>query len=280
MATEIAFLMERAYDAETDRGLEVIRYDYGEPGVGDLLGADQLLADIDSFTVDYVMTVQSKKLPVKRVISLADVVPDGLPGAALGGALPVRHRARRLRPCAPRDVPVQAAQRRARPRRDHERDRRSRGSLRNVGVSRFRRKDGSIVSRAYPGDVMPISQYDVRGDALLFRFDPNELRAFELNGIDALWQLDLPPGANDFDSGDLLDVQLVVYYDGFFDPGLEATVRAGAAGLRRRRSRGFRSRWSCPTSCSSSRATAARRSTSRSRCSRAARRIAAERTSR
>ena len=28
MATEIAFLMERAYNAETERGLRVIRYDY------------------------------------------------------------------------------------------------------------------------------------------------------------------------------------------------------------------------------------------------------------
>ena len=93
-------------------------------------------------------------------------------------------------------------------------------------MSRFRRADGSIVSRTYPADVMPISQYDVRGDALLFRFNPNELRAFELNGIDALWQLDLPQSANGFDLSDLLDAQLVLYYDGFFEPGLEAAVRA------------------------------------------------------
>ena len=224
-ATEIAFLMERAYDAETDRGLEVIRYDYGEPGVGDLLGADQLASDIDSFTVDKVMMVQSKKLPVKRVISIAQSYPMAFQALRSAGrcrfgtelvdfdrAHPGMHLCK-LRNVELVLVGITSATEIA-------------GSLRNVGISRFRRKDGSIVSRAYPGDVMPISQYDVRGDALLFRFDPNELRAFELNGIDALWQLDLPPGANGFDTGDLLDAQLVVYYDGFFDPALEATVRA------------------------------------------------------
>ena len=125
------------------------------------------------------------------------------------------------------------------------------GTLRNVGVSRFRRADGSIVSRMYPGDVMPISQYDVRGDALLFRFNPNELRAFELNGIDALWQLDLPQSANGFElsrparrpARHLLRRLLRSRAGGRRARG---TCRPPAA--RRGRSRW---RWSCPTSCSS-----------------------------
>ena len=33
----------------------------------------------------------------------------------------------------------------------------------------------------------------IRQDALAFRFNPNELRLFENNGIETLWQLDLPP---------------------------------------------------------------------------------------
>jgi hypothetical protein len=225
LAVELAFLMERAYNAETERGLQVVRYDYGEPGVGELLGADRLLLDIESFTADYVMTVQSKKLPVKKVISISNAYPMAFQqlrarGRCLFGTefadFDRAHPGMHL--CKVRNVElvlvgITSATAVG-------------GSLRNVGVSRFRRADGSIVSRTYPGDVMPISQYAVRNDALLFRFDPNQLRAFELNGIDALWQLELPQGANGFELSDLLDAQLVIYYDGFFDPGLEASVRA------------------------------------------------------
>ena len=69
---------------------------------------------------------------------------------------------------------------------------------------------------------MALSQYDMRQDALAFRFSPNDLRLFENNGIATLWQLDLPPSANDFDFDEILDVQLVLYYDGFFSPALGA----------------------------------------------------------
>jgi hypothetical protein len=224
-AIEIALLTERAYNAETERGLQLIRYDYTDAGVGELLGADRLLADVDSFTADYITTVVSKKLPVKKVISIADDCPMAFQQLRTRGVcrFPTEFATfDRQHPglylCKLRNVElalvgITTASSVA-------------GSLRNVGVSKFRREDGSIVARTYPADVMPLSQYSVRGDALLFRFNPNDLKAFELNGIDTLWQLDLPPGANRFDIGDLLDVQLVLYYDGYFSPALEASVKA------------------------------------------------------
>jgi hypothetical protein len=100
------------------------------------------------------------------------------------------------------------------------------GTLRNVGVSRFRLSDGSVVSRLYPADVMPLSQYEMHADALAFRIDPKDLRLFENNGIDTLWRLDLPLDANDFDLAEILDVQLVLYYDAHFSPTIETAVRA------------------------------------------------------
>jgi hypothetical protein len=93
-------------------------------------------------------------------------------------------------------------------------------------VSRFRNSAGAVVERLYPPDVMALSQYDIRQDALAFRFNPNELRLFENNGIETLWQLDLPLDANDFDYSDILDVHLVLYYDGFYSPQLESQVRS------------------------------------------------------
>ena len=95
------------------------------------------------------------------------------------------------------------------------------GTLRNIGLSKFRRRDGSIVEQVYPADVMPLTDYDVRQDAMVFQLSANELRLFENNGIATVWQLDVPQHSNTFDLGQILDVQLVLYYDGFFDPALE-----------------------------------------------------------
>ena len=41
-----------------------------------------------------------------------------------------------------------------------------------------------------------------------------------------MWQLDLPRSTNTFDLRQILDIQLVIYYDGFFDPGLETQIKA------------------------------------------------------
>lgn len=225
MATEIAFLMERAYNAETGRGLAAIRYDYQSTASGNLMGADLLLADIDAFTHDYLTTIQSKKIPVKITLSLADAFPTQFQQLLSHGRCTFgthftdfdrRHPGlylAKIRNVELMFVGLSGLGGLA-------------GTLRNIGVSRFRAADGSVNERLYPADVMVLSHYDIRTDALAFRFSPNELRLFENNGIETLWQLDLPPDANDLDYRDLLDVQLVLYYDGFFSQPLEAQLRA------------------------------------------------------
>lgn len=225
MATEIAFLMERAYNAETERGLKVIRYDYQNTQSGNLMGADILAADIDLFTLDLLTNIKTKKIPVKKSISLADSYPMQFQSLKQTGKClfqtsfsdfdrehPGLYLAK-IRNVEVVFVGITGAPSIA-------------GTLRNSGTSRFRASDGTIVERVYPADVMVLSQYEIRQDALAFRFNPNELRLFENNGIETLWQLELPMDANDFDYSEILDVYLTVYYDGFFDPTLEANVKA------------------------------------------------------
>ena len=61
----------------------------------------------------------------------------------------------------------------------------------------------------------------------MFRFSPNDLRLFENNGIATLWQLDLPLTPTTSTSPTLLDVQLVLSFDGVLRPGARvATVLA------------------------------------------------------
>ncbi len=225
MATQIALLMERAYNAETERNVHIIRSNYSLTETNNLMRADQLLVDIDSFTYDYITTVRTKKIPVKQIISLASSYPMTFYQLKTTGRCFFQTELAdfdRMHPgmylCKLRNVELvfvglgditSLA-----------------GSLRNVGVSRFRSENGDVFKRLYPSSVMALSQYDIRQDALSFRFNPNELRLFENNGIDTLWQLDLPFNANDFDYEDILDIQMVIYFDGFFSPSLEKTIVA------------------------------------------------------
>jgi hypothetical protein len=225
MATAVALLAQRAYNAETGRNLNVIRGDYTHSATDNLMGADFLSLDLDTFTYDYVTTTKTKKAPVKRIISLADNFPYAFSRLRSTGHSSFQTELAmfdRQTPgmylCKIRNVElvfvgvtqVNVA-----------------GSLRNIGSSRFRTSDGTMVTRLYPADVMPLSAYEIRQDALAFRINPNDLQLFENNGIDTLWQLDMPLSANDIDFGSIIDVQLVLYYDGFFDPALEAKITAG-----------------------------------------------------
>jgi hypothetical protein len=224
MATAVALLAQRAYNAETGRNLNVIRGDYTHSATDNLMGADVLSLDLDSFTYDYVTTTKTKKAPVKRIISLADNFPYAFNKLRTKGTCMFQTELSmfdRQTPgmylCKIRNVElvfvgvtqVSLA-----------------GSLRNIGASRFRQVDGTVVTRLYPADVMPLSSYEIRQDALAFRVNPNDLQLFENNGTDTLWQLDLPLSANDMDLGSIIDVQLVLYYDGFFDPVLETQIKA------------------------------------------------------
>jgi hypothetical protein len=225
MAIETAMLMERAYNAETERGLSIIRFDYGKAATSDLLAADRLRADIDYFTLDHITTIKPKKSPVKKTISVADAFPMSFQQLKTTGQCFFQTEMAQfdrehpgLYLCKLRNVEllfvgITGATSIG-------------GTLRNVGVSRFRLGDGTIVARNYSSDVMPLSQYDLRQDALAYRFSPNDLRPFENNGIDTAWQLELPRGANDFDFDTILDVVLVLYYDGLFSPTLEAAVKS------------------------------------------------------
>jgi hypothetical protein len=225
MATEMAFLTERAYNAETGRGIHAVQYDYSRTSSGNLLGADLLLADVDYFTYDLITTTKTRKQPIKTTISLADSYPVQFSSFASTGVLMFEtaledfDRAQpglylaKLRNVEVTLIGVTSATTVS-------------GTLRNVGVSRFRASDGSIVERLYPADVMVLSQFDLRADALVFPFTPNDLRLFENNGVATSWQLELPASANDFDVSDIVDVHIGLYYDGFFDPTLETQVRA------------------------------------------------------
>ncbi|MEM9550866.1 MAG: hypothetical protein AAGA05_06810, partial [Pseudomonadota bacterium] len=223
-AIEIATLMEKAYEAETGRDLRKIKFEYGLDHINGLLGAEALLLDIDYFTLDHART-RSKRAPMRQSISVADNFPVAFEQLLSTGTAmfetTLEHFERRypgfylqkVKQVEVRVVGLTGTEG-------------LHGTLRNVGLSQVRHKSGGIENQIYPGDVMPLSEYDVRHDAIVFQHDPKDLRLFENNGVATMWRLDLPLATNTFDLRHILDVQLIISYDGFFDAGLESTVVA------------------------------------------------------
>ncbi|MEF7615718.1 hypothetical protein V4F39_17525 [Aquincola sp. MAHUQ-54] len=224
MAVEVAVLMEKAYEAETGRDLRKIKLDYGLDQLNGLLAADALLLDIDYFSLDFVRT-KSKKAPMKQTLSLADQFPMAFDQLVRSGRAlfetTLEHFDRRYPGFYLQKVKqvellfVGLAGTEG-----------VHGTLRNIGLSKFRRRDGTVADQVYPADVMPLTDYDVRQDAVVFQLSANELRLFENNGIATVWQIEVPKHSNTFELSQILDVQLVMYYDGFFDPNLERSVVA------------------------------------------------------
>lgn len=224
MAIEVATMMEKAYEAETGRDLRKIKFEYGLDHLNGLLGAEALLLDIEYFTLDFVRT-KSKKAQLKQSISLADHFPMAFSRLLQTGRTffetTLEHFDRRypgfylnkVKQVEAVFVGLTGTEG-------------VHGTLRNIGLSQFRNKSGAIVNQTYPADVMPLSEYNVRQDAIVFQLDSKELRLFENNGVATMWQLDLSRATNTFDLSQILDIHLVIYYDGFFDAGLEQQILA------------------------------------------------------
>lgn len=224
MAIEVATLMEKAYEAETGRDLRKIKFEYGLNHLNGLLGAEALLLDIDYFSLDYVRT-KAKKAQMKQTISLADHFPMAFERLLQTGRTffetTLEHFDRRypgfyLQKVKQAEVVFVGL----------GGSEGVHGTLRNIGLSQFRTKSGAIVNQTYPADVMPLSEYNVRQDAIVFQLDSKELRLFENNGVATMWQLDLPLATSTFDLRQILDIQLVISYDGFFNAGLEQQILA------------------------------------------------------
>ena len=226
MGIHAAFLMERAYNTENDRDLRRIRFDYADPGgAAELTAGDSLLLDIDSFTNDLLLNVKGRQNQVRHVISLADFAPQAffefretgtleytIPMAEIERSYPgtYLHRVQSV------EVEIEGLQV----------PEGINGSLEHLGISSWRRSDGTIQSRVSAPESLVLSGFDLRRDSALFRVDANRLRVFENAGTAGSWRLQVPPSSNDVDYTSLFDVRIVYYFLCLHDTQLEAQIRA------------------------------------------------------
>jgi hypothetical protein len=254
MAIRTARLMQRAYNFETDQTLRWIKADYSTGEVKGLLGAEALMADIQSFSFDLITSRATKPQAVKQMISLYNqygfafenqLRKTGVmefqtrledfdlyyPGTYSGRIEGVEVNIIGVLP--PTGIS---------------------GTLTNSGVSTYRTPAPAagdatgIKFRVQSKETLVLSDYSVRQDALLVSSDSGMLKIMQGAGLASTWRLELPRAINDIDYGALTDVQLTLYYKTRYDPVLHDAVLTQLAMLPgiNTRQRGIPLRWIYP----------------------------------
>jgi hypothetical protein len=237
MAIRVARHMQQAYNFETDQQLDLIKTDYSSAGVKGLLGADMLMADIQTFSYELITSRAGKQQPMRQTISLAeryafafenqlrktgvmdfetsvDDFDEYYPGTYAGRIQVVEVEVDGI-------VPPSGIS----------------GSLTNGGVSCYRMPAAAgggatgsgLKYRVQSAETLVLSDYSARGDALLQPPDRRQLRVFEGAGLASTWRLELPKAVNDIDYGALTDVRITLHYKARFDPDLHDRVIAELA---------------------------------------------------
>lgn len=222
-AIRLAKLAERAYNFETDSDVGVIKNGYSPSDTDGLLGSDYLLRDIQSLRYYYVVFRHDKETNVKDVVSLANDYPLAFADFHRTGEVTFetalydfdrRHpglfgqRVHAVEVEVVGLLPPEGVT----------------GTLRGGIVSRYRTEDGDERTRVHGVDTLALSEYDRRGDALVYRTDPRLHGLFEGHGVATTWELDLPRRSNNLDYRLITDVRLVVYYSARYDENLAHAV--------------------------------------------------------
>jgi hypothetical protein len=239
MAIRTARLMQRAYNFETDQTLSWIKSDYSSVEVKGLLGAEALMADVQSFSFDLITSRASKPQSIKQTISLynqygfafenqlrktgvmefqtrIEDFDSYYPGTYAGRIAAVEVNVIGVMP--PTGIS---------------------GTLTNSGISSYRTPTSiagglngtGVKFRVQSKETLVLSDYTARQDTLLVANDSRMLRILEGAGVASTWRLELPRAINDIDYGALTDVQLTFYYKARYDPALHDLVIAQLAAL-------------------------------------------------
>jgi hypothetical protein len=232
-AVRAARLMQQAYNFENDAAVSVIRDDYSANEIRGLLAADQLMADVNSFT-DLLLTSRNfKTQPVTHTISMAqrqsyrfetqfrktgviefDTTADDFdlayPGTYAG-------RIRYVEVAVQGLVPPGGIS----------------GTLTNAGVSFYRTPSddwtangtGQMRRRIQPSETLVLSGYARANDPLSATPDSRQPGIFVGAGVMGSWRLEIPPEVNDLDYDLVTDVLVTIAYEACFDYQLAGQVR-------------------------------------------------------
>jgi tetratricopeptide (TPR) repeat protein len=225
LAVVFAKLMEEAYEFEIGEEVNIIKplHHYKHSELSGLLAGDFLLQDIDFFT--YLRIVDAKKkIPIKEIISLADLYPlQFLYQFKKTGRIDFRtdllhfdhkypgtyqRRIKRVEVIVEGVVSWEGIH----------------GTLTNTGLSLTRLHNGDIKMRLLEPETIILSRYQIGPDSIIFQPDKEMLAVFENSPVATSWILELPPSRNDLHYNFISDIKLVLYYEAFYDHALKQSV--------------------------------------------------------
>ena len=244
-AIEVAFLAEQAFEFMEERRIDRIKFDYID--TEGRFAADALLNDIDSIEYERIVSLRTKRMPIRHIISLRQrdfvafemfkrtgVIMFELPINEIDFVHPGTYHQRISRV----EVEVRALVGPSG----------IRGTLTKSGLSYLRFRYGmdkfanvqdNIISdwvRYTPSEfrlapvlnqeeTLVISSYDIRKDSTILRPDPGEeLRVFEGSGVGSFWTLKISPCNNSFDLNTVSDVNIIIYFNALFDRQLDTDI--------------------------------------------------------
>lgn len=224
-AIGIAKKMQKAYELETGEDLKIIKSSYNTNILSGLLGADYLLKDVDYFTVHRIYSSKSKDVPIVQSYSLAQLNPLGfeitfkqtgmLEFETSFGDFDFNYPGSYLRKLRKVEVIVEGL---LPPGGLH-------GSLKNSGISRTRKRNGSPYYRIQPRETQFISSHRPKQDIAIFQPDSRVLGVFENCGVASGWTIELPKSSNDLNYDTISDIKVIFYYTARHYAPLEASVK-------------------------------------------------------
>jgi hypothetical protein len=251
----LAFEMGKlAVDENGKRGLQFIKFDYERSDLKNLLAGDFLKQDLVMMEYNRALELKQRN-HVKHVISLRErypiefsnfiesgrmdfvtrlyefdkaypgtyqrhlrrvevviqglVGPEGFKGSLTNfGSFIVRNKQKTLN--ASRLIPTDTELGNAY------------NDLKSKGLSAL--SVGGVDAYQLPPARLVLSKYDIRQDGIIFPADAEVRDTFEDFGVSGLWRLELPKNINDVDYRTIADVQLILYFDAYYDPDLEKKV--------------------------------------------------------
>ncbi len=251
---EMSFLAQQAYNFESDKRLNIIRFDYDLSDVGAMLAADFLLRDLDTLEQDLVVSQQTRQQQVRYVLSMAREFPDTLRTLSDNGEVTFSMRLEQLERHFPglfnlriSSVDLQPVALMDPTRVSVELTHLGAGTLRlkaQPGTSPLNNTD-----LAADGDWLPDAATDwpvkihVLGPdtnlfsglsrqeaASLSSITANERTAFEGLPAASSWKIDMSMKENQIVPGTLSDVLIIFTLSGYYDSALkDAVVNAASA---------------------------------------------------
>lgn len=219
-----AWFAERALSFETDKDVRVVSFDYFPKNLRGVTGADTLQLHLSELEASRIYSL-SQTIPVKQTFSMARDFPIAFGQLKKHGSCWFATAETEFRLAYPgvygyriRCVSIGATY--ANDAFPHK------GMLSNHGISMVSRSDGSSHRLLRYPDALPLSEFNMRGDMLVYDLPDETLLPFEGSGIETAWELSLSRLGGAPSLENLTDVLLTFDMRASYSAALDTAHRA------------------------------------------------------